>query len=85
MTIDLRALRDQVRHELETYPISQAHPPEAIGPRYVAAIGGVDRVVEIAQSAFGEGDFRWAATLLDHAIFTDENHAGARQLYADTL
>ena len=61
------------------------HPPEAIGPRYVAAIGGVDRVVEIAQSAFGEGDFRWAATLLDHAIFTDENHAGARQLYADTL
>ena len=61
------------------------HPPEAIGPRYVAAIGGVDRVVEIAQSAFDEGDLRWAATLLDHAIFTDENHAGARQLYADTL
>lgn len=61
------------------------HPPEAIGPRYVAAMGGLDRVVEIAQSAFDEGDFRWAATLLDHAVFTDENHAGARQLYADTL
>ncbi|MDZ4270925.1 MAG: alkyl sulfatase dimerization domain-containing protein, partial [Mycobacterium sp.] len=61
------------------------HPPEAIGPRYVAAMGGVDRVVEIAQSAFDEGDFRWAATLLDHVIFTEENHAGARQLYADTL
>ncbi|WP_370328876.1 alkyl/aryl-sulfatase [Mycolicibacterium hippocampi] len=61
------------------------HPPEAIGPRYVAAMGGLDRVVEIAQSAFDEGDFRWAATLLDHAVFTDEKHAGARQLYADTL
>ena len=61
------------------------HPPEAIGPRYVAAMGGLDRVVEIAAQAFDEGDFRWAATLLDHAIFTDENHAGARQLYADTL
>ena len=61
------------------------HPPEAIGPRYVAAMGGLDRVVELAQQAFDEGDFRWAATLLDHAIFTDENHAGARQLYADTL
>ena len=61
------------------------HPPEAIGPRYVAAMGGLDRVVEIAQSAFDEGDFRWAATLLDHAVFTDEDHAGARQLYADTL
>ncbi|GAC1402650.1 MAG: alkyl sulfatase dimerization domain-containing protein [Mycobacterium sp.] len=62
-----------------------AHPPEAIAPRYVEAIGGVDRVVEIAGKAFGDGDFRWAATLLDHAVFTDENHTGARQLYADTL
>ncbi|MGD9618679.1 MAG: alkyl/aryl-sulfatase [Mycolicibacterium sp.] len=61
------------------------HPPEAIGPRYVAAMGGLDRVVELAQAAFDDGDFRWAATLLDHAIFTDENHSGARQLYADTL
>ena len=35
--------------------------------------------------AFDDGDFRWAATLLDHAIFTDEDHAAARALYADTL
>ena len=62
-----------------------AHPPEAIGPRYVAAIGGIDRVVELARQAFDDGDLRWAATLLDHAIFTDENHTGARELYADTL
>ncbi|QLL07293.1 MBL fold metallo-hydrolase [Mycobacterium vicinigordonae] len=61
------------------------HPPEVLGPRYVAAIGGVDRVVELARAAFDEGDYRWAATLLDHAIFTDEHHAGARELYADTL
>lgn len=59
--------------------------PEAIGPRYVEAMGGVDRVVGLAQAAFDSGDFRWAATLLDHAIFTDEHHAGARALYADTL
>ena len=62
-----------------------AHPPEAAGPRYVAAMGGIDRVVQIAQESFDSGDFRWAATLLDHAIFTDENHSGARELYADTL
>jgi alkyl sulfatase BDS1-like metallo-beta-lactamase superfamily hydrolase len=61
------------------------HPPEAIAPRYVEAIGGIDRVVEIAQRAYDDGDFRWAATLLDHAIFTDQNHASARALYADTL
>ena len=61
------------------------HPPEAIAPRYVEAMGGLDKVVELAQKAFDDGDFRWAATLLDHAIFTDENHAAAKTLYADTL
>ena len=61
------------------------HPPEALAPRYVEAMGGIDRVVELAKAAFDSGDFRWAATLLDHAIFTDSDHAGARELYADTL
>ena len=61
------------------------HPPEALAPRYVEAMGGIDRVVELAQQAFDSGDFRWAATLLDHAIFTDSEHAGARALYSDTL
>ncbi len=62
-----------------------AHPPEAIGPRYVEAMGGIDHVVEIARKAFDDGDFRWSATLLDHAIFTDQNHAAAREVYAHTL
>ena len=61
------------------------HPPEALGPRYVDALGGIDRVVELAQAAFDSGDFRWAATLLDHAVFTDSEHATARTLYAHTL
>lgn len=61
------------------------HPPKPLAERYVAAIGGVDRVVEIAQAAYDEGDFRWSATLLDHAVFADAGHAAARTLYADTL
>ncbi len=61
------------------------HPPEALATRYVDAIGGVDRVVELAQQAFDTGDLRWAATLLDHAVFADETHAGARTLLAATL
>ncbi|BBZ02280.1 MBL fold hydrolase [Mycolicibacterium chitae] len=62
-----------------------AHPPAAIGPRYVAAMGGADRVVEIAEQAFEDGDYRWAATLLDHVMFTDAEHDEARKLYAATL
>jgi len=37
-------------------------------------------------TGLGVGASRFgAATLLDHAIFTDEHHAAARELYADTL
>jgi alkyl sulfatase BDS1-like metallo-beta-lactamase superfamily hydrolase len=61
------------------------HPPEELADRYVEAIGGIDRVVELARHAFDSGDFRWAATLLDHAVFADSGHAGARALLADTL
>jgi alkyl sulfatase BDS1-like metallo-beta-lactamase superfamily hydrolase len=61
------------------------HPPEVLATRYVDAMGGIDRVVQLAKTAFDDGDLRWAATLLDHAVFTDDNHAAARALYADTL
>jgi alkyl sulfatase BDS1-like metallo-beta-lactamase superfamily hydrolase len=61
------------------------HPPEALAARYVDAMGGVDRVVELAQRAFDSGDFRWAATLLDHAVFADDKHAAASALLADTF
>jgi alkyl sulfatase BDS1-like metallo-beta-lactamase superfamily hydrolase len=61
------------------------HPPESLATRYVAAMGGIDRVVELAQQAFDSGDLRWAATLLDHAVFSDSTHAGARGLLADTF
>ncbi|OBF05367.1 alkyl/aryl-sulfatase [Mycobacterium sp. 852002-10029_SCH5224772] len=61
------------------------HPPEALAPRYVEAMGGIERVVDLAKGAFDSGDYRWAATLLDHAIFTDSAHPGARALYSDTF
>ena len=61
------------------------HPPEALAPRYVEAMGGIDRVVELAQAAFDSGDFRWAATLLDHASLHRQRARRARALYADTL
>lgn len=61
------------------------HPPKELAQRYVAAIGGIDRVVEIARKAYDQGDYRWAATLLDHAVFVDQDHPAAVKLYADTL
>ncbi len=61
------------------------HTPEARATRYVAAMGGTDVVVAQARAAFEAGDLRWAAELLDHAVFADPDHADARTLQADTL
>jgi alkyl sulfatase BDS1-like metallo-beta-lactamase superfamily hydrolase len=61
------------------------HPPVAQAERWVKAIGGVDRVIQLAQEAFDEGDFRWAATLLDNAVFAAPDNAAAKSLLADTF
>ncbi|SDS94193.1 Alkyl sulfatase BDS1, metallo-beta-lactamase superfamily [Brevibacterium siliguriense] len=61
------------------------HPPAELAKRYVRAMGGMDAVVALAEQAYDSGDFRWAATLLDHAVFVSRDDAKARSLYADTL
>ncbi len=61
------------------------HTPEARATRYVEALGGADAVVALARRAVDAGDPRWAAELLDHAVFADPTHAAARELQAETL
>lgn len=61
------------------------HPPVAAAERYVAAMGGADAAVAHAQTAFDEGDLRWAVEVLNHVLFADEHHAGARALQADAF
>jgi alkyl sulfatase BDS1-like metallo-beta-lactamase superfamily hydrolase len=61
------------------------HPPAEQAERYVEAIGGIDRVIALAREAYDAGDFRWACTLLDHAVFVEAENEVARSLYADTL
>jgi alkyl sulfatase BDS1-like metallo-beta-lactamase superfamily hydrolase len=59
-------------------------PPEDAARRYVDAMGGLDAVVVKAQAAFDEGDYRWAATLLDHAVFAAPDSVSAKDLLART-
>ncbi|MFT2816664.1 alkyl/aryl-sulfatase [Leifsonia sp. A12D58] len=61
------------------------HTPGDAASRYVAAMGGIDSVIGQARTAFDSGDYRWAATLLDHAIFAEPDNADASALLADTL
>lgn len=61
------------------------HPPTEKAKRYVAAMGGSDAVVELARTAFDEGDLRWAAEILDHVVFADPDHAAGKALLADVF
>ena len=49
------------------------HPPARSPSATSTLAGGIDDLVAAAQDAFDDGDFRWAATLLDHAVFADEH------------
>jgi alkyl sulfatase BDS1-like metallo-beta-lactamase superfamily hydrolase len=59
-------------------------PPQQASARYVAAMGGADTVQELAQAAFNKGDYRWAAELLNHIVFSDDSNADAKTLLANT-
>jgi len=61
------------------------HPPVEAGRRYVEFMGGADEVVRKAQESYDAGDFRWSAEVLSHVVFSDEHHAGARDLLAATF
>ena len=61
------------------------HPPEDGGARYVAAMGGPASVLAQAHTAFDDGDYRWAAELLNHLVFADPANEAARLLQADTF
>jgi alkyl sulfatase BDS1-like metallo-beta-lactamase superfamily hydrolase len=57
-------------------------PPVELGAKYVGAVGGAAALKEKARAAIAAGDYRWAATLLDHLVFADEADAEARELLA---
>jgi alkyl sulfatase BDS1-like metallo-beta-lactamase superfamily hydrolase len=57
-------------------------PPVELGTRYVEALGGAAAVKEKAKAASEAGDYRWAATLLDHLVFADPGDAEAKELLA---
>jgi len=59
-------------------------PPVEAARRYVDAMGGAEAVVERARAAHEQGEYRWAATLLDHVVFAAPDHDAARDLLART-
>ena len=60
-------------------------PPVQAARRYVEFMGGIDNLVANARTAYDEGDYRWVAQVLRHAVFADPRHTAARELQADAF
>ncbi|VUC22906.1 unnamed protein product [Clonostachys rosea] len=57
------------------------HTPSEEGKRYIRCFGGVEELVSKARVFIDEGDLRFAATLLDHAVSAEpENRLAAETL-----
>ncbi|MGE8064482.1 alkyl/aryl-sulfatase [Pseudomonas sp. NPDC089569] len=60
-------------------------PPQEAGGRYVEALGGAGRVLELMQAAMAKGDYRWAVELGNHLVFAQPDNRVARETQADAL
>lgn len=59
-------------------------PHSESASRYVKLMGGNDALINASQKAFDEGEYRWAAELLNHLVFAEPKNEKARALLALT-
>ena len=55
-------------------------PPQEAGVKFVEYMGGSANVIAKAQVDFDKGEYRWAATALNHVVFAEPENESARQL-----
>ncbi|MEQ8559120.1 MAG: alkyl sulfatase dimerization domain-containing protein [Henriciella sp.] len=59
-----------------------ALPRAETASRYVEAMGGLDAIMDRGVQAFESGDYRWAAELLNHAVFAEPGSQAAKDWLA---
>ncbi|PYI06179.1 beta-lactamase domain-containing protein [Aspergillus sclerotiicarbonarius CBS 121057] len=57
-------------------------PPKEEAIEYVKCMGGIDKMIELAEGYKDKNDLRFAATLLNHAVFSDPNNKKAKEVLA---
>ncbi len=63
----------------------EPHPPVEAGRRYVELAGGIEALVDKARASYEQGDYRWVAEVMRHAVFARPDHRAARELQADAF
>ncbi|MBL8359596.1 MAG: MBL fold metallo-hydrolase [Rubrivivax sp.] len=80
---NVRAIYQHYLGWFDAHPANlDALPPLEAAKRYVELAGGLEKIVAAAQKAYDAGDFRWAAELLKHAVYTEPKHEAAKTLLA---
>lgn len=83
MRFNSRAVYQRYMGWYDANPVHLAGlPPAEEGKRYVAAMGGADKVMALAKTSIDKGDYRWAATLLNNVVMADAGNAAAREMLA---
>ncbi len=60
-------------------------PPEMAAKKYMAFMGGEEQVLKKAQQSFDNGEYRWVAEVMKHAVFANPESKPAKELLADAL
>ncbi|EAC3775831.1 MBL fold metallo-hydrolase [Listeria monocytogenes] len=63
------------------------HPliPEQSAKKYVEFMGGIEEVLKKARVSYEDGEYRWVAEVVKHAVFADDKNEEAKCLLADAL
>ncbi len=83
---NVRAVYQRYLGWYDGHPSSlEPHEPVESAKRYVEFMGGMDNFIAQARKSYEEGDHRWVAQVLRHAVFADPTCEEARLLQADAF
>ncbi len=83
---NVRAVYQRYMGFFDGHPSSlDPYEPVEAARRYVDFMGGMDSLIERARTSYEEGDHRWVAEVMRHAVFADPACEEARLLQADAF
>ena len=83
---NVRAVYQRYLGWYDGHPSSlEPYEPVESAKRYVEFMGGMDNFLAQARKSYEEGDHRWVAQVLRHAVFADPTCEEARLLQADAF
>ncbi|MEZ8140542.1 alkyl sulfatase dimerization domain-containing protein [Enterovibrio sp. FF113] len=60
-------------------------PQEMVAKKYIDFMGGESEVIKKAKRSFDNGEYRWVAEVMKHAVFANPSSTESKELLADSL